>query len=154
MDGDTKAGGHRHPRHRQAGGEHPRHHIKSWIPTVAVVSMALVAVATTVVVTHTKVEQGGVEAAVPAGTPGVVRAPPLVVKAPALNKMGAAPACRNCGVVQTIVARRAEASGPIVGYLMEIKMDDGSLRTVEQRGALPAGSRVVVDGNSVTLARR
>jgi hypothetical protein len=35
---------------------------------------------------------------------------------------------------------------------MRIRMDDGSLRTVEQRGALAAGTRVVVEGGSVRLA--
>ena len=35
------------------------------------------------------------------------------------------------------------------GYQMHIRMDDGSTRTVEQRGALAAGSRVVVEGKSV-----
>ena len=34
-------------------------------------------------------------------------------------------------------------------YQMHIRMDDGSTRTVEQRGALAAGSRVVVEGKSV-----
>jgi hypothetical protein len=35
------------------------------------------------------------------------------------------------------------------GYQMHVRMDDGSVRTIEQRGALAAGSRVVVEGKSL-----
>ncbi len=37
-------------------------------------------------------------------------------------------------------------------YQMRIRMNDGSIRTVEQGSAIAAGSRVVVDGNSARLA--
>jgi hypothetical protein len=37
------------------------------------------------------------------------------------------------------------------GYQMHIRMDDGSVRTVEQRGALAAGSRVIVERDSVRV---
>jgi hypothetical protein len=93
---------------------------------------------------------------------GVVTAPPL--KAPmaaiaqqpqhseaanATRAMGAAPPCRNCGVVQMVVAVHGYAQPRASGYQMHIRMDDGSTRMVEQRGALAAGSRVVVEGASV-----
>ena len=34
---------------------------------------------------------------------------------------------------------------------MHIRMDDGSTRTLQQRGALAAGSRVLVEGDSVRV---
>ncbi|WP_395687567.1 glycine zipper 2TM domain-containing protein [Caenimonas koreensis] len=36
-------------------------------------------------------------------------------------------------------------------YVMRIRMNDGSMRTIEQRTALARGSRVVVDGQSAHL---
>ena len=41
-------------------------------------------------------------------------------------------------------------------YVMRIRMNDGTMRTVEQRQALPRGSKVVIDGNAAHLvnARR
>jgi hypothetical protein len=92
----------------------------------------------------------------------VVTAPPL--KAPlnpaaptstaagnrtATNAMGAAPMCHNCGVVQMVVAVYEYGKPRPNGYQMHIRMDDGSVRTVQQRGALAAGSRVMLDGETV-----
>jgi hypothetical protein len=34
---------------------------------------------------------------------------------------------------------------------MHIRMDDGSIRTVQQRGALAPGSRVMVEGETVRV---
>lgn len=71
------------------------------------------------------------------------------------NAMGAAPACRNCGVVQMVVAVHGYGQPRPQAYQMHIRMDDGSHRTVQQRGALAAGSRVVIDGDTVrALAER
>lgn len=94
----------------------------------------------------------------------VVQAPPLKVAArepnteaarPATNAMGAAPVCRKCGIVQMVVAVHDYAQPRPSGYQMHIRMDDGSSRTVQQRGALAAGSRVLVEGDSVrVLAER
>jgi hypothetical protein len=36
-------------------------------------------------------------------------------------------------------------------FQMRIRMDDGTLRTVEQRGAVAAGSRVLLEGRSVRV---
>ena len=55
------------------------------------------------------------------------------------------------GVVESVVALDRARDAP-VGYRMRIRMDDGSVRTVEQLGALAAGSRVVVAGDSVRPA--
>lgn len=97
----------------------------------------------------------------------VVRAPQQVVKAPPLQTpagraeparrspaeasvdsgaLGAGPPCRDCGVVESVVMLERKH-----GYQMRIRMDDGSLRTVAQRGALPAGSRVVVERGRVRI---
>jgi hypothetical protein len=91
----------------------------------------------------------------------VVTAPPLKLAPPAetpaqggptpaaSNAMGATAACRSCGVVQMVVAVHEYGQSKPSSYQMHIRMDDGSTRTVEQRGALAAGSRVVVEGKSV-----
>lgn len=93
----------------------------------------------------------------------VVKAPPLkpaateaaparqaaaAARAPA-NALGSAAACGNCGVVEMVVAVHDHAEPIPKGYQMHIRMDDGSVRTVEQRGALAAGSRVVVENGGV-----
>ena len=85
--------------------------------------------------------------AAPAANAEVVKAPPL--KAPATNSMGGAPACKECGVVQMVVAVYDHGGKEPRAFQMHVHMDDGTVRTIEQRGALAAGSRVVVDGNSV-----
>jgi hypothetical protein len=74
-----------------------------------------------------------------------------VVTAPPLNAMGAAPACGNCGVVQLVVAVYEYGQPQPDGYQMHIRMDDGTVRTVQQRGALAAGSRVLLDGETVRV---
>jgi hypothetical protein len=61
--------------------------------------------------------------------------------------MGGSAACGNCGTVETVVAVLDD--GKPSGYQMHIRMDDGSQRMVEQRGALAAGSRVRVEGKLV-----
>lgn len=40
----------------------------------------------------------------------------------------------------------------ITVYQMRVRMNDGSVRTIEQPGAVAVGSRVVVEGNSMRLA--
>jgi hypothetical protein len=92
----------------------------------------------------------------------VVTAPPLKTPAAmvaqnsmqassrtATNAMGAAPVCRDCGVVQIVVAVYEHGEPRPNGFQMHIRMDDGRIRTVQQRGALAAGSRVMVDGETV-----
>ncbi|HUR88349.1 MAG TPA: hypothetical protein VMZ74_04610 [Ramlibacter sp.] len=123
------------------------------VPAMAVAAVAAVAVAAAVMVkraddTPQAQSQVAQRAVAPAQTPAVIAAPPL--KAPATNSMGGAPACSQCGVVQVVVAVYGDSARKEPrGYQMHVRMDDGSVRTVEQRGALAAGSRVVVEGNSV-----
>jgi hypothetical protein len=89
----------------------------------------------------------------------VVTAPPLKrpqesahagARNPA-NAMGAAPVCRECGVVQMVVAVHGYGRSRAEAYQMHIRMDDGSHRTVQQRGALAAGSRVLLEGDTVRV---
>lgn len=145
---------------RRAAGWDRLRRDESWIPTASVVAVAIVAVVATVIVPRSEVHQGNVQAVQPPAQHIVVRAPPLVVKAPPvdgrppLHSMGAGAACSNCGVIQTVTAKKGGSAGQAVGYLMDIRMDDGTVLTVEHRGALPAGSRVVVEGETVRLAQQ
>ncbi|MHB1122263.1 MAG: hypothetical protein ACYC0T_06010 [Ramlibacter sp.] len=76
----------------------------------------------------------------------VVRAPPL---APHGDRF-AAP-CAECGVVEAVVPLGRPAAEAGTAWQMRIRMVDGSMRTVEQRGALAAGSRVMPAGGSVRV---
>jgi hypothetical protein len=138
------------------------------IPAVVVTVVAVTAVITTVVVDRSELPAPAAQMAQTVQSPvsekDVVKAPPLkpapvtAAQSPAKaaaesrsvgNAMGANAACRNCGVVQMVVAVHGYGQPKASGYQMHIRMDDGSTRTVEQRGALAAGSRVVVEGKSV-----
>ena len=90
--------------------------------------------------------QAIVEAPRPVAKADVVKAPPL---APATQSMGGPAACANCGVVHMVVAVYDQGKPQPRAYQMHVRMDDGSVRTIEQRGALAAGSRVVVEGNEI-----
>jgi hypothetical protein len=147
------------------------------IPTMAVTAVAIAAVVTAVMVkrgelggeelvsqaTPPAVTQQASPGSAPGATPraensdaSVVTAPPLKSDSPkepssraATSALGGTAACGNCGVVETVVAVHEYAKTVPSGYQMHIRMDDGSVRTVEQRGALAAGSRVKIEGGSV-----
>ena len=145
------------------------------IPTLAVTAVAIAAVMTAVMVkrgdlggedlalqsakpvTSTQASPGEAPTAVARSdstAASVVTAPPLKDSSGAAPRsstsaLGATAACGNCGVVETVVAVHEYAKSIPSGYQMLIRMDDGSVRTVEQRGALAAGSRVKVEGASV-----
>ena len=136
-----------------------------WVPTLAVVLVAVTAVATALMSSRFDDAVATQEVETPADPTHVVQAPPLKGsplaqaaepdRPPDTATMGAPQACRNCGVVEMVVAVHGYAQPTASGYQMHIRMDDGSVRTVEQRGALAAGSRVVVDRNAVrVLAER
>lgn len=154
---------------RYARGERLRQ-LERWVPGFAVGLVAISAVVTALMSSRFDAPETAVAQQTGASTPvaekGVVTAPPLKAPAPAsmrqarnteppyrgaTSTMGAAPACRNCGVVETVVAVHGYADPKASGYQMHIRMDDGSVRTVEQRGALAAGSRVVVDRATVRV---
>lgn len=138
----------------------------SVIPTLAVLAVAIAAVAAAFMGTRPDAPDARPAASLTSPPQAVVRAPSLVVTAPPLkpakpapparqqaselrgtaSAMGSAQACEKCGVVESV-----RAAKPGDTYQMRIRMDDGSLRTVEQRGALAAGTRVVVEGRSVRL---
>ena len=142
---------------------------ESSVPAFAAGLVALTAIAAALMATRPDAP-GAADAAQPAETSTlasqeVVKAPPLKppsrppsvsqtaadASASAGNVLAVSPACRNCGVVQTVVAVHGYAQPQPSGYQMHIRMDDGSVRTVEQRGALAAGSRVIVERDSVRV---
>jgi hypothetical protein len=137
-----------------------------WRLETIVPTLAVVAVSVTAVITAVMVSRNGspiVQQAASVSRQSVVTAPPLNLAPPtpaeapaqsgpspaASNAMGATAACRNCGVVQMVVAVHEYGQPKPSSYQMHIRMDDGSIRTVEQRGALAAGSRVMVEGKAV-----
>jgi hypothetical protein len=119
------------------------------VPAFAVGAVAVVALTAAVMVKRGETEApvAAQQAAAPIANVPVVHAPPL--KPPATNAMGGAAACSSCGVVQMVVAVRDRGAKDPRAFQMHVRMDDGTVRTIEQRGALAAGSRVVVDGNSI-----
>jgi len=111
------------------------------VPTVAVLAVAVIALGAALMVNRDDVLDGRQLAAAPAARQEVVRAPPL----DPTRTMGAGAACQSCGVVESVV------EAPNKGFRMRIRMEDGSVRTIEQRGALAAGSRVIVEGDGLRL---
>jgi len=114
-------------------------HVRAQIPAIAVVVVAITAVGTAVVVTHTDADRGA---------PSIPAVRFADRPADAARKQGAGPACRDCGVVVSVVVLERQAPASPVAYQMRIRMDDGSMRTVEQPGPLAAGSRVMLAGGS------
>ena len=112
---------------------------------MAVGAVAIAAIAAAVMVK--RADQAPAPVALSADPPQVVTAPPLM--APDTRSMGGAAACDSCGVVQMVVAVNDAGTNTPRAYQMHIRMDDGSTRTIEQRGALAAGSRVKVQGGSI-----
>lgn len=119
------------------------------MPTIAVAAVAVAAVLSAVMVKRADTEspqQAILEPARPISSSDVVTAPPLARPA---QVMGGAPACAECGVVHMVVAVYEQGKPQPRAYQMHIRMDNGSVRTIEQRGALAAGSRVIVEGTAV-----
>lgn len=134
MERNTEGGGdssrEREPPRRERWNE-----ASARIPAIAVVVVAVTAVVTAVMVTQTDRQRDQAEARAIGGSE-------------AAGTQGAAPACGDCGVVEWVVSVERPAQESTPAYQMQIRMDDGSLRTVEQQGALAAGSRVVVAGGA------
>lgn len=127
--------------------ERPPSPAASYAPKLAVLAVAGAAVAAAFMGTRSDAPATGSMSSVPPPRQAVVRAPPLMVgQRNDTSAMGAAPACERCGVVESVLA-----ASPGHSFQMRIRMDDGSMRTLEQRGALAAGTRVVVDGGSIRL---
>lgn len=104
----------------------------SYAPKLAVVAVAGAAVAAAFM------------SARPETTAPVAASPASATSA--TSAMGASPGCQRCGVVESV--RTAE---PGQSFQVRIRMDDGSVRTLEQRVALATGTRVVVNGGAVRL---
>lgn len=128
-DGDRKANPPGEARARPPWTERLRRS-ETLVPAFAVVTVVTAAVVATVMTMRS-----------PDGREGS-GAPAASVGQP--HASGAAPGCRDCGVVESVAVLDQRA-----GYRMRIRMDDGTVRTVEQQGALPAGSRVRLQGGSV-----
>lgn len=136
--------------------EAPPRRRETLVPALAVAAVALAAVAAAVMVQRTEThvqQQAAAESRQPQAQAQTQTQPRDVVHAPPLRSptqaMGGGAACKTCGVVQTVVAVYDEGGKKPRGFQMHIRMDDGTLRTVEQRGALAAGSRVLVEGNAL-----
>lgn len=106
--------------------------LQARVPTLAVVMVVVTALLATLMVTRFERAPDGRESG--------------VALAPRANEMGAGPACRHCGVVESVAAGNQPG-----GYRIRVRMDDGTVRTVEHRSALAAGSRVVLEGGSVRV---
>jgi hypothetical protein len=138
---------------------------KSSVPAAAVVAVAIVSITTAVMMTREESAQRDVRPPPAVADSRVVKAPPLVVTAPPLggpqklaqarrprdggpatDAAGAGPGCRNCGVVESVASNRPST------YQMRVRMDDGTVKSIEQRAAFPAGSRVVLEGGALRAA--
>jgi hypothetical protein len=126
---------------REPSAEPPPTRSELLVPGAAVLAVAVAALAATLMSKPDDAQDRQRLATAPVARQEVVQAPPLDPTA----TMGGAPACQNCGVVESV------AAAPNKRFQMRIRMQDGSLRTMEQRGALPAGSRVTVEGEQVRL---
>ena len=62
-------------------------------------------------------------------------------------------ACPDCGIVELVVAVHDPGKKKPRAYQMHVRMDDGGMRTFEQRGALAAGSRVRVERGSLKVVK-
>ena len=121
-----------------------------WLPLFCVALVAVAALAAVLLPTRMKHAPDETRVAPSRISAGVVTAPPL---RSATQAMGSPAACSGCGVVENVIAVHGRSNGKVeaAGFLMSIRMDDGNVRTVEHRGALPAGSRVVVNGDEVRV---
>lgn len=59
--------------------------------------------------------------------------------------------CVECGVVEAVVPLGMPAAEAGAAWQVRIRMDDGSVRLVEQRGAPAKGSRVTIAGGAVRV---
>lgn len=141
---DTQAHGAR------AAWRHWLRHPRESVPAVAVVTVVVTAVLTTFMVTRAErqAEQAQSSPSQAAVAQAPQSRPPARPDAPgaATMRLGAGPACGNCGVIESVVMRAQHG-----GYRVRIRMDDGSERTVERRDALLAGSRVVLQGQAIRV---
>lgn len=198
---------------------------KALIPTMAVLGVTVLALAAALVTNHIQAQSGQPEAQAPAvenprqepvrkeparAAKAAPTTPRNTISYPGVTvARSTAPACANCGVVESVAAVEHQGQvngignsgvglgaigGAVVGgilgnqvgggrgrdaatvlgmaggayaghqieknskryttYQMRIRMNDGTLRTVEQSGAIAAGTPVVVEGNSVRVAQQ
>lgn len=123
---------------------------KALIPTLAVMGVTVMALAAALVVNNSGAQPGGT-------TVGLGTVAGGVVGGLLGNQVGG-------GNGKTAMTVLGVAGGAFAGntieknmkkvtvYQMRVRMNDGSLRTVEQAGAIQSGSRVIVEGNTLRLA--
>lgn len=128
--------------HRSEPTPPPRRH-ETLVPALAVAAVAVAAVAAAVMARRAEFDAPHGSRA-PGGE--IVQAPQP--QAPATRAMGGASACGNCGVVENVQALMEPGRQEPRAYRLRIRMDDGNVRTIEQRVALGAGSRVIVEGSA------
>lgn len=118
---------------------------KAWIPSLAVVAVVVAALGAVWFATRPDATERGDRPPGPLEQP-VVKAPPITT--PNTAVAGGPPAtrgdCPNCGVVESVAMLQNPKS-----FQLQIRMSDGSLRTVQQSVPLMAGSRVVLEGRAV-----
>lgn len=123
-------------------GDRLRQH-KAWLQPLAVAAVAIAALVATWFANRPAdpdAGQGG-RPARPLEQP-VVKAPPITT--PNTAVAGGPPttgSCANCGVVEAVAMLQNQGA-----FQLQIRMNDGSLRTVQQPVPLMAGARVVVEG--------
>lgn len=123
--------------------------VPAFASSSAVVVVVVTAVLATVMVTLSEREADRQQAVSQATVPQIPpQSQPSSTDGPAAAaaRLGAGPACGNCGVIESVAMNDRRG-----GYRMRIRMDDGSVRTVEQRDALIAGARVVLEGKTVRV---
>lgn len=95
-----------------------------------------------------------VAAIVAVNTPDTHKAP-AANPAPASRPVGAPASCADCGEIvsiKPIPAAELGVTGPAHGYALEVRMNDGTLRTVKQFSTgFDVGDRVRVNGNALTI---
>lgn len=113
---------------------------RPWISTVAVAAVAVAALATTWVSTRPLTLESG--RPVQPLQMSVVKAPPMA--APTTATLGGPPAwtaCAQCGVVEGVRVVDNHAA-----FVLDVRMADGSLRTLRQATPVATGVTVIVQG--------
>ena len=127
--------------HSDRSAPQPR---EALVTALAVVAVAMAAVLAAVM--HTRPDGRGGAPRLTLDASGVIQAPAL-----ARPRDELAATCAECGVVEAVIPLGLPAAEAGATWQMRIRIDDGSVRTVEQRGALAAGSRVTAAGGSVRV---
>ena len=113
---------------------------RNLVPALAVLAVAGAALAAAWVTMRPLDDRGRPERPLDVA---VVRAPPISEPNTAVSGGPPAPmsSCADCGIVESVSMLQNHTL-----FQMQVRMSDGTLRTVEQPVPLVAGSRVMVEG--------